>query len=148
MAFFCEAYQGGDQMVCRKCKLVWGVNDAHPPYCKEIHRKNKRVLSRGQTKLESWIEITLNTGSGFVLSYLIYRSVVFPYMLKMSAAEQAWWVTWLFTVVSLIRSYVWRRFFNAGTHKLVHAACVRFLAWGTGIKCLSKTRKTSVKRTK
>lgn len=78
-----------------------------------------------QSKLESAVETSLNTASGFVLSWAIYVWVVIPYTQHMPVLEQAWWVTWLFTIVSLVRSYVWRRFFNAGVHKVVHAFLTR-----------------------
>ena len=141
MGFFCAAHKIDGKMRCEKCGLSWRDNDPNPPRCTEIYRGFK-----SQSKLESWLEITINTGSGFVVSYIVYRFVVFPYMLRMSAAEQAWWITSLFTVISLARSYIWRRFFNAGIHKVVHATCARFLAWCVTINAPSKTRQTSVKR--
>lgn len=77
-----------------------------------------------QTKLESKIEIFFNYLSGFILSYLIYTFVIIPSpVLKNSA----FWVTTIFTVTSVYRSYLWRRFFNAGLHRVVHKILTNIL---------------------
>lgn len=69
-----------------------------------------------QTKIESMVEMFFNYLSGFILAYLVYAVIVIPTpWLK----DSAFWVTMLFTVLSVIRSYLWRRFFNAGLHKVV-----------------------------
>ena len=60
-----------------------------------------------QSKKSSCVEILLNTGSGFVVSLAI-TTMLLPYMVMVGAFG----VTCIFTVVSLIRSYVWRRIFN------------------------------------
>jgi len=149
MAFLCVAHQESDQKVCEKCGLVWDMNDSNPPFCGEVYRKSSRALKRSrQTKLESTIEIASNIGSGFFISMVLYRFVVFPYMLKMGAGQQAFWITLLFTVTSVIRSYVWRRFFNAELHKIVHQRVGRFVAWCASIKSPKRTQQTAIKRTK
>jgi ABC-type spermidine/putrescine transport system permease subunit I len=60
-----------------------------------------------QTKRSMMIETLLNTFSGFVVSYAI-TSMLLPYMETLGAMA----ITWIFTIVSLIRSYVWRMIFN------------------------------------
>ncbi len=60
-----------------------------------------------QTKKNSIVEILLNTGSGFIVSFGI-TSLLLPYMVTVGAFG----ITCIFTVVSLVRSYVWRRIFN------------------------------------
>jgi len=60
-----------------------------------------------QSKKSSIIEISLNTGSGFIVSLLI-TSLLMPYMNDIGPFG----ITCIFTVVSLVRSYAWRRFFN------------------------------------
>ena len=60
-----------------------------------------------QSKKNSMVEIGMNTASGFVVSFAI-TSVLLPYI----ATIGAFGVTCIFTVVSLVRSYVWRRIFN------------------------------------
>lgn len=91
-----------------------------------------------QSKLESAVEIALNTASGFVLSWACYEYIVIPYMHHMVA--EALWATILFTVISLVRSYVWRRFFATDLHKVVHVALLRFTGWGHSTKPVKRTR--------
>lgn len=73
-----------------------------------------------QTKLESFIESCLNVGSGFFVALLVWRFVVVPYLGLEVSWHQNLSVTTLFTVVSVVRGYIWRRFFNRGLHKWVH----------------------------
>ena len=70
-----------------------------------------------QSKLESGLEVFFNYLSGFVIAYLTYRFAVMPY--EWLRTEPAM-VTMIFTVVSVGRSYFWRRFFNRGLHKVIH----------------------------
>lgn len=73
-----------------------------------------------QTKLESFIEASANTASGFIVSYVFWIVAVVPlFHLEVSHADN-FLITCMFTVLSVIRSYLWRRFFNAGVHKLIH----------------------------
>jgi hypothetical protein len=67
---------------------------------------------RGQTKKESFIESALNIGSGFLVSLAVWTFVVVPlWALPVTMGENLQ-ITMLFTVVSVVRSYVWRRIFN------------------------------------
>lgn len=70
-----------------------------------------------QTKLESAIEVFANYASGFLLAWSVYTYLVIP---SPSLQQSAFWVTSLFTLVSVVRTYLWRRFFNAGLHTAVH----------------------------
>lgn len=70
---------------------------------------------REQSKASSFIEASLNTLVGFVCSYLLQLLLNEVYMVDMSHETAAWFVAW-FTVASIIRSYVIRRYFNA-SHK-------------------------------
>ena len=74
-----------------------------------------------QSKIESAIETTLNIGSGFVISLLMWVYVVAPlWGLEVTYLDN-FAITSLFTVTSVIRSYVWRRYFNQRLHRrLVH----------------------------
>ncbi len=74
-----------------------------------------------QTKLESLIEASLNTASGFVVSLIVWRWIVAPLMHLPIDMASNFAITGIFTVVSVIRSYVWRRFFNAGINRRVKA---------------------------
>lgn len=73
-----------------------------------------------QSRLESLIESVLNTASGFVVAMLIMQFIVTPlWHLPTSSADNLA-ITLIFTVAAITRSYLWRRFFNAGVHKKVH----------------------------
>jgi hypothetical protein len=72
----------------------------------------------GQSKLISLIEQLLNVGSGFLLSLVVWQVVGpwFGYEVTLSANLG---ITSIFTVVSIVRGYVWRRFFNNNLHEVV-----------------------------
>ena len=72
-----------------------------------------------QTKKRSIIESCCNTLSGLVLAYFIWDLLVIPvYINKMHldmnqlSVLAVFGVNIIFTVVSVVRGYVWRRFFN------------------------------------
>jgi hypothetical protein len=73
-----------------------------------------------QTKLESLFEQTLSTATGFALAFTAWRFVVTPLLGIPIDNGQNLLITSFFTVLSIARGYVWRRFFNAGIHKAVH----------------------------
>lgn len=81
-----------------------------------------------QSKLESAIETFFNIGSGFVISYLMWLYVVSPVFGIPASHTQTFGITVLFTVTSVLRSYVWRRYFNARLHKRVHALVTKNLS--------------------
>lgn len=78
-----------------------------------------------QTKLESIIEACINTGSGFIIALTL--TAIFSYLPNsvlylgdgLTNGEIFMW-TVLMTAVSILRSYVWRRFFANEIHKGVH----------------------------
>lgn len=65
-----------------------------------------------QTKKGSLLEICLNTCSGFVVAWTLTQWM-FPniYHVELSIS-QSWTITFIYTVMSIIRSYMWRRVFN------------------------------------
>lgn len=64
-----------------------------------------------QTRLGSLVEQLLNIGSGFIISSLLWAWVVQPvWGIQTSFAENLQ-ITSLFTVVSVVRGYCWRRAF-------------------------------------
>ena len=70
-----------------------------------------------QTKLGSLIEASINTAIGFVVA-LASQIVVFPMVgihvpISTNLEVGAW-----FTVISVARSYIIRRWFNARLHRL------------------------------
>lgn len=60
----------------------------------------------------SLLEAVLNTTSGFIFSMTLGQ-VVYPLFGFNATLSQNFIITLIFTVVSIIRSYVWRRVFNA-----------------------------------
>jgi hypothetical protein len=65
-----------------------------------------------QSKLSSLIEQLLNVGSGFVVSLLFWTYVVVPvWNLEVNTTENLQ-ITACFTILSIVRGYVWRRLFN------------------------------------
>ena len=70
-----------------------------------------------QTKLVSLIEATLNMSSGFLLSLFVWQVIVAPlFGYEVTFADNLA-LTSIFTVISIARSYAWRRFFNAELHR-------------------------------
>ena len=71
-----------------------------------------------QTKVESLVESFVNILIGYAVA-LISQIVVFPlFGIFVSLTTNLWIGAW-FTVISLVRSYIIRRWFNAGIHKTV-----------------------------
>lgn len=70
-----------------------------------------------QSRVESFIESSLNIGSGFVISLLLWMYVVAPLFDVDVTFTDNLAITGMFTVTSVIRSYVWRRLFNKRLHR-------------------------------
>lgn len=65
-----------------------------------------------QSKLSSLVEQLLNVGSGFVVSLIFWTFVVVPvWDLEVNTQENLS-ITACFTILSVVRGYVWRRIFN------------------------------------
>ena len=65
-----------------------------------------------QTRYQSLIESLLNIGSGFFVSLAVWTVLIVPvWHLPVNMVENLQ-ITCVFTVVSVARSYLWRRFFN------------------------------------
>lgn len=69
-----------------------------------------------QTRLESLIEVCLNIAIGFCVSYAAWPFVAHLYNIPYNALQNLG-ITCIFTVLSIARSYVVRRWFNAGLHQ-------------------------------
>lgn len=65
-----------------------------------------------QSRLESTVEALLNIGSGFIISLLLWTFVIVPVWDLPVKMHDNLAITSLFTVVSIVRSYIWRRIFN------------------------------------
>lgn len=72
-----------------------------------------------QSKLESLIEASLNTASGFVVSLFVWQFIAAPLFGYHVTWKDNFLLTALFTVVSVMRSYIWRRLFNRKFYKAI-----------------------------
>ncbi len=69
-----------------------------------------------QTKIGSLIESLMNIAIGYFVA-LLSQIILFPlFDIHISLATNLWIGAW-FTLISLIRSYVIRRWFNARLHR-------------------------------
>lgn len=65
-----------------------------------------------QSKRGSLIEQVCNVGSGFFVAFLVWQCIAAPlYGIDLSLRNNLG-ITLIFTVVSILRGYVWRRVFN------------------------------------
>ena len=65
-----------------------------------------------QSKLESAVESILNVGSGFVIGALMWNFAIAPLWGYEITPLDSLAIPALFTGISILRSYVWRRFFE------------------------------------
>lgn len=73
-----------------------------------------------QSKIESRIEVAANYLSGFLIAWLTWTLLIMgPFTWGWIVKENGFAITMIFTAVSVLRSYFWRRFFARGFHKVV-----------------------------
>lgn len=65
-----------------------------------------------QSRISSIIENICNTGSGFLISYVLGALIIYPLFDVKISLMANFWVTVIFTVISILRGYAWRRLFN------------------------------------
>ena len=68
-----------------------------------------------QSRIESLIESAINTAIGFIVSFAAWPIAAWMTGIEYSNGQH-WAVVAFFTVVSVARSYVIRRWFNARLH--------------------------------
>lgn len=81
-----------------------------------------------QRRLESLFEVVIGTALGFAVSFTAWPFVahLFGYPYSVSANLG---ITGIFTVLSIARAYVVRRFFARGMHRLAVRLARRVVAW-------------------
>jgi hypothetical protein len=82
---------------------------------------NYTGISVEQTKVESFVESWVNILIGFPINY-VANIAVLPFMYNPDKIlSSAFWIGVVFTVISVVRSYVLRRCFNGKrfSHKVV-----------------------------
>lgn len=73
-----------------------------------------------QSKFESGIEVTANYISGFLIAWLSWTLLVMgPFTWGWIVKDNGFAITMIFTTVSVLRTYFWRRFFARGFHTLL-----------------------------
>jgi hypothetical protein len=65
-----------------------------------------------QSKRLSLIEVLANIGTGFIISALLQQFVIGPIYNLPTSVSQNLEITIIFTVISVVRSYAFRRLFN------------------------------------
>ena len=65
-----------------------------------------------QSKKASLLEQLGNTGSGFLLSMVVWHFIAAPYLGLPTDVSTNIVITILFTVISIVRGYLWRRLGN------------------------------------
>lgn len=73
----------------------------------------------GQLKRHSLMESILNVASGFVISVIVWETVVKPVWNIQTTFSENLSITCLFTVISIARGYLWRRLGNWYSHRSV-----------------------------
>jgi len=82
-----------------------------------------------QSRLESLLETCTSIAIGFVVSLVFWTAVVVPvWHLPVSMGENLQ-ITGAFTVLSVARGYVVRRFFDAQLHRATHSLALRIVRW-------------------
>lgn len=69
-----------------------------------------------QTRATSLVEVCINVGIGFCVSMAIWPFVGAMFDIEYSLSRH-WGITAIFTVVSIARGYIIRRFFARGLHR-------------------------------
>jgi len=64
-----------------------------------------------QSKRESLMETGLNVGSGFLIAWIMTITVL-PLFGLHTTINESFQITLIYTLVSILRGYLWRRYFN------------------------------------
>lgn len=67
---------------------------------------------KGQTKVTSLIEQILNVSSGFLIAMLVWKFLIISMLGIEHNLQRNILITAIFTVVSVVRGFLWRRLFN------------------------------------
>ena len=74
-------------------------------------------MAKGQSPFNSGVEACVSVASGFILSFLIWQFIAAPLWGYEVTLLDSFGLTSIFTVASVIRSYVWRRIFEHKTRR-------------------------------
>jgi hypothetical protein len=84
------------------------------------YMEEQSKMVKKQSKMESMLEASASTAAGFVTSFIVWQFIAAPLFGYEVTLMDNFWLTTIFTEVSLARQYVFRRFFNANIHKAIH----------------------------
>jgi len=80
-----------------------------------------------QTRWVSFIEVSMNIASGFLLAMMIWHYIVPTFYPHLTPTwSENFTMTAVFTVASMLRGYIWRRLFNNGFYQTM-VRCFRKL---------------------
>lgn len=65
-----------------------------------------------QSRMSSLVEQILNVGSGFIISLIVWIYLIIPIFSIQTQFGDNLMITGMFTVISVIRGYCFRRLFN------------------------------------
>lgn len=71
-----------------------------------------------QSRLGSAVEAVLNVGSGFIVAMLVWQLAVAPLWGYEVTLLDNLGLTTIFTVVSMLRTYLWRRLFEGRLRRI------------------------------
>lgn len=76
----------------------------------ELEAANRAPL--GQRRLHSFLEATTSTAVGFAISWALLSFIISPLFSLHTSGGEDFLITCIFTVASILRSYLVRRVFN------------------------------------
>lgn len=92
-----------------------------PGACAELERQTMHDLKGGQSRRESFVEACINTAIGYLVA-LASQLIVFPlFDIHVPLSTNLWIGAW-FTIISVARGYVLRRWFNKRIAAAIHRA--------------------------
>ena len=77
-----------------------------------------------QSRTVSLIETIVNVAIGFLVSLFLWPAIAHVVEIEYTTSQH-YWVVCLFTVTSVVRAYVVRRFFNSHVHKISETIATR-----------------------
>lgn len=79
-----------------------------------------------QSRRISFIEACINTGIGYVISNCVWLFIIVPFWDIGVRVQDGLLINAIFTLISIVRGYMVRRFFNTHFHKFATWAAERF----------------------
>jgi hypothetical protein len=96
---------------------VWSYSLGTQIPCPGHHVQARGEVHPSQTRLLSLIESLVNVGSGFIISLVLWQWLVAPAFGYEVTIGTNLALTSIFTVTSVARGYLWRRFFARNLHR-------------------------------